>query len=70
MCIRDRLLILGLLCKLAHDQLGRGGLVLDEIRAALLGSAGHFLGHFQAAVVVDTGLGDNGYRHRNLLFLQ
>ena len=60
-------LVGGLLGKAADHQLRHGGLIFDDVGAALLGSAGHLLGHFQASVVVDAGFGDDGDRHGGLL---
>ena len=58
------LLVLGLLGKFADHQLGHGGLIFYNVRAAFFSNAGHLLGHFQTAVVVDPGLGYDRYRHR------
>ena len=58
------LLVLGLLGKFADHKLGHGGLIFYNVRAAFFSNAGHLLGHFQTAVVVDPGLGYDRYRHR------
>ena len=62
------LLVLSLLGEFAHDQFRHSGLVLYNVRAALFGGQGQFFGHFQVAVVVDTGLGNDGYGHQGASF--